>query len=132
MKLESSAYQGEDIFELPIKIFKTDGRDILDTSRILLSVLEKKFEDESIHNLASSAQIAVSQGLAELAIRAADRTGVELIGGSGGVFYNEAVSMTIKKVVEDAGYRFLQHRNSCAGDGSVSMGQAAVAALSRK
>jgi len=67
-----------------------------------------------------------------LAIRAADRTGVELIGGSGGVFYNEAVSMTIKKVVEDAGYRFLQHRDSCAGDGSVSMGQAAVAALKSK
>jgi hydrogenase maturation protein HypF len=37
--------------------------------------------------------------------------------------------MTIKKVVEDAGYRFIQHRNSCAGDGSVSMGQAAVAGL---
>jgi len=132
MKLESAAYQGEDIFELPLKIFKINGRDILDTSQILLSVLEKKIEDESIHNLAFSAQKAVSQGLAELAIRAADRTGVELIGGSGGVFYNEAVSMTIKDVVEDAGYRFLQHRNSCAGDGSVSMGQAAVAALSRK
>ena len=132
MKLESSAYQGEDNFELPFKIIKKDGRDTLETSQILLSVLEKRLEDESIHNLASSAQLAVSQGLAELAIRAADRTGVELIGGSGGVFYNEAVSMTIKKVVEDAGYRFLQHRDSCAGDGSVSMGQAAVAALKSK
>jgi hydrogenase maturation protein HypF len=132
MKLESSAYRGEDIFELPNKIIKTDGRDTLETSQILLSVLEKRLEDESIPNLASSAQMAVSKGLAELAIRAADRTGVELIGGSGGVFYNEAVSMTIKKVVEDAGYRFLQHRDSCAGDGSVSMGQAAVAALKRK
>jgi hydrogenase maturation protein HypF len=132
MKLESAAYQGEDKFKLPIKIIKTDGRDILDTSQILLSVMEKKLENESVHHIASSAQRAVSQGLAELAIRAADKTGVELIGGSGGVFYNEAVSMTIKKVVEDAGYRFLQHRDSCAGDGSVSMGQAAVAALSRK
>lgn len=37
--------------------------------------------------------------------------------------------MTIKNVVENAGFRFLQHRNSCAGDGSVSLGQAVVAAL---
>ena len=58
-----------------------------------------------------------------------DKKGVDIIGGSGGVFYNEAISMTIKNVVEDAGYRFLQHKNSCAGDGSVSLGQAAVAAL---
>jgi hydrogenase maturation protein HypF len=132
MKLESSAYHGEDVMELPLKITKSDGRDILDTSQILLSVLDKKLEDESVHNLAFSAQQTISRGLAELAIRAADRTGVELIGGSGGVFYNEAISMTIKKVVEDAGYRFLQHRDSCAGDGSVSLGQAAVAALKSK
>ena len=131
MKLESSAYYGEDAVELPLKISKSDGRDILDTSQILLSVLEK-LDDESVHNLAYSAQQSISQGLAKLAIRAADRTGVELIGGSGGVFYNEAISMTIKKAVEDAGYRFLQHRDSCAGDGSVSLGQAAVAAFKNK
>jgi hydrogenase maturation protein HypF len=70
--------------------------------------------------------------LAELAIRTADKTGVDIIGGSGGVFYNEAISMDIKNWVESAGYRFIQHKNSCAGDGSVSMGQAAVAALQFK
>lgn len=129
MKLESAAYHGEDLHKLPVKITKKDGRDVLDTSQILLSVLDKKLAGESLKNLACSAQNTVSRGLAELAIRAADKKDVDAIGGSGGVFYNEAISMTIKKVVEEAGYRFLQHRDSCAGDGSVSLGQAAVAAL---
>lgn len=129
MKLESAAYPGEDLFDLPIEIVRKDGRDVLDTSQILSSVLEKKLDGEPVKDLACSAQRAVSEGLAELAILAARKKGVDNIGGSGGVFYNEAISMVIKNTVENAGYRFLQHKNSCAGDGSVSLGQAAVAAL---
>jgi hydrogenase maturation protein HypF len=129
MKLESAAYYGEDSYDLPLKIIRKEGNDVLDTSHILSSVLEKKLEGEPVGDLACSAQRALSQGLADLAIKSADKKSVNVIGGSGGVFYNEAISMTIKKVVESAGYRFLQHKNSCAGDGSVSLGQAAVAAL---
>ncbi len=62
-----------------------------------------------------------------MAVNAAENIGVKVIGGSGGVFYNEAISVTVRKAVESAGYTFVQHKNSCAGDGSVSMGQAAVA-----
>ncbi|MGV8143415.1 MAG: carbamoyltransferase HypF, partial [Methanothermobacter sp.] len=80
-------------------------------------------------DIALAAQKAVSLGLADLAIKTADKTGVETIGGSGGVFYNEAISMDIKNRVESSGYNYIQHRNSCAGDGSVSMGQAAITAL---
>jgi hydrogenase maturation protein HypF len=129
MKLESAAYKGEETLEFPVKIRNLDGRDVLDTSKILLSVLNEKLAGEKLNNIALTAQKAVSVGLAELAIKTADRTGIEVIGGSGGVFYNEAISLTIKDTVESAGYRFIQHKNSCAGDGSVSLGQAAIAAL---
>ncbi len=84
---------------------------------------------ENVKDIACSSQRAVAEGLAELAILAAEKKGIDNIGGSGGVFYNEAISMTIKNVVENAGFHFLQHKNSCAGDGSVSLGQAVVAAL---
>ena len=128
MKLESVGYHGSDSLEIPYEIKKEDGKDVLNTSKILMNVLELKQENRKIADIARAAQRAVSMGLADLAVRCADRTGVESIGGSGGVFYNEAISMTIKDFVEGAGYSFLQHRDSCAGDGSVSMGQAAVAA----
>lgn len=129
MKLESVAYQGKEDSEIPLKITKNKGRNILDTSQILVSVLERKLEGENIADIAASAQNAVARGLAELAIISAEKTGVDVIGGSGGVFYNEAISMTIKTAVEESGYRFIQHKNSCAGDGSVSLGQAVVATL---
>ncbi len=132
MKLESVAYKGKDNLEIPIKIGKFEGRDVLNTSSIILYVLDKLKAGKKINDIALAAQKAVSTGLAELAIKTADRTGVEVIGGSGGVFYNEAISLNIKNRVESAGYRFIQHKNSCAGDGSVSMGQAAVAALKYK
>jgi len=132
MKLESVAYRGIEKFEIPIKIRNYRGMDVLDTSSLILSVLEKLNAGEKVNDIALAAQKTVSNGLAELAIRTADKTGVDIIGGSGGVFYNEAISMDIKNRVELAGYSFIQHKNSCAGDGSVSMGQAAVAALKFK
>ncbi|KAF5059256.1 Carbamoyltransferase HypF [anaerobic digester metagenome] len=128
MKLESVGHQGSDYIEIPYEIKKEDGMEILDTPKILVNVLELKHKNKPIADIARAAQRAVSLGLADLAVRSAEKTGVEFIGGSGGVFYNEAVSMTIKDFVESAGYKFLQHRDSCAGDGSVSMGQAAAAA----
>ena len=132
MKLESVAYYGADTCEIPVEIKRDNGMDILDTSKIMFSVLENKEKGIPVKNIACSAQKAVAEGLAKLGIKAAEKTGINVIGGTGGVFYNEAVSKTIKDVVTENGYEFVQHKNTCAGDGSVSLGQAAVAALHYK
>ncbi|MBI5679589.1 MAG: carbamoyltransferase HypF [Methanobacterium sp.] len=129
MKLESVAYRGSDTVDIPVEIKKDDEIATLNTSKILKTVLEEKSEDKRIEDIACSAQRAVAEGLAKLAIKTADKTGVNVIGGTGGVFYNEAISKTIKEVVTESGYEFIQHKNTCAGDGSVSLGQAAIAAL---
>ena len=129
MKLESVAYHGADTCEIPVEIKKQDEMDILDTSKIMLSVLEYKQKGIPVKDIACSAQRAVAEGLAKLGIKAADNTGIDIIGGTGGVFYNEAISKTIKDFVTENGYDFIQHKNTCAGDGSVSLGQAAVAAI---
>jgi hydrogenase maturation protein HypF len=129
MKLESVAYHGADTCEIPVEIKKHDRMDVIDTSKILLSVLENKENGMPVKDIACSAQRAVAEGLAGLGIKAADKTGVNVIGGTGGVFYNEAISKTIKDIVTESGYEFVQHKNTCAGDGSVSLGQAAIAAM---
>lgn len=132
MKLESTAYHGKDILDIPVEIKKQNGMDILDTSKILISVLDEKKSGARVQDIACAAQRAVAEGLAKLGIKAADKTDVDVIGGTGGVFYNEAISKTIKDVVTKNGYEFVQHNNTCAGDGSVSLGQAAIAALHYK
>lgn len=128
MKLESMAFHGFDNLDLTIDFSKMYGREVLDTPKLLFDVLKKKKSGENIRNIACSAQRALAQGMAQLAINCAEDRGVKYIGGSGGVFYNEAISMIIKRTVENSGFHFIQHHNSCAGDGSVSIGQAAVAA----
>lgn len=132
MKLESSAFHGEDRLEIPYEINRINGMTTLNTSKILLGTLEMKQRGEKVENIARAAQKSLSLGLADLAMDAAESTGVNIIGGSGGVFYNEAISITISESVESQGYKFVQHKNSCAGDGSVSMGQAAVASWKHK
>ena len=129
MKLESVAYQGQGKIHIPFKISKYDGRNVLETSLILKEVIDHVQNGEPSSEVAHAAQKAVAQGLAALAIKSADKKGLDVIGGTGGVFYNEAISLSIKKYVENQGYRFVQHKNSCAGDGSVSLGQAAIAAI---
>ena len=42
MKLESAAYNGDEKVTIPVKIKKNNGLDVLDTSKILFSVLVKK------------------------------------------------------------------------------------------
>ena len=134
MKLESSAYYGENVLDIPFEIEcnKKNGMEYLNTSNILIKAINMKQNGEKICNIASAAQRAVALGLAEMAVNAAVKTGVDIIGGSGGVFYNEAISIAVRDAVESAGYTFVQHNNTCAGDGSVSIGQAAVASWKSK
>ncbi len=133
MKLESSAYNWHNKLEIPFEIEKNlNGMEFLNTSQILISALEMKHRGEKIGDIAHAAQESVARGLAEMAVNAAEKTGTKVIGGSGGVFYNEAISIAVRDAVESAGYTFVQHKNSCAGDGSVSIGQAAVAAWKSK
>ena len=78
-------------------------------------------------DVAAAGQIAVASGLSELAIMAAEKKGLKDIGATGGVFYNEAITDTVKNYIENNGFDFIQHKNTCAGDGSVSLGQAIIA-----
>ena len=61
------------------------------------------------------------------AIDAAEKKNIKDIGATGGVFYNEAITNAVKNRITQNGFNFIQHTNTCAGDGSVSLGQAIIA-----
>ena len=131
MKLESHAfeYKGEIEDDFPIIIKEFEGRKVLDTTAIARYIIDKIEEGEDSHKLAAIGQKAVSIGLAKLAIESAKEKGIKTIGATGGVFYNEAITNYIKTYIEKEGFTFIQHINSCPGDGSVSLGQAIVAGV---
>lgn len=123
MKLESAAYYSTKDLEIPVII--EDNQ--LNTTEILREVVRLYQNGEKKADVASAGQAAVASGLSQLAIKAADSKKLSDIGATGGVFYNEAITNTVKKYIENNGYNFIQHKNTCAGDGSVSLGQAIVA-----
>lgn len=123
MKLESAAYYSTKNLEIPVTI----ENNILNTSEILKEVVRLYQNGEKKADVAAAGQNAVARGLSELAINAANKKSIFEIGATGGVFYNEAITNTVKNCIEKEGFNFIQHKNTCAGDGSVSLGQAIIA-----
>ena len=123
MKLESAAYYATKKLEIPSII---EG-DQLNTTEILREVVKLYQNGEKKADVAAAGQDAVARGLSELALKSADKKNIRDIGATGGVFYNEAITNTVKNHIENNGYNFIQHLNTCAGDGSVSLGQSIIA-----
>ena len=123
MKLESAAYYSTKKLEIPVIIENNQ----LNTTEILREVVKLYQNGEKKADVAAAGQFAVASGLSQLAIAAADKKNIADIGATGGVFYNEAITNTVKNHIENNEYNFIQHKNTCAGDGSVSLGQVIVA-----
>ena len=122
MKLESAAYYSTNELEIPVIIENNQ----LNTTEILREVVRLYQNGAKKSDVAAAGQIAIASGLSELAIQAADNKNISDIGATGGVFYNEAMTDCVKNYIENNGYNFIQHLNTCAGDGSVSLGQSIV------
>ncbi len=125
MKLESTAAYGKDVLKLKPRI----QGEVLDT-RFLLEEIYKAKHRMTAANLACSAQSYLARGLAELAASAAERFEVKTIGFSGGVAYNEEIALTMRRYVQEHGFRFIMHDNVPPGDAGISLGQAMVAGWS--
>ena len=128
MKLESAAFYATKDLEIPVIIENNQ----LNTTEILREVVRLYQKGEKKSDVGAAGQKAVGYGLSELAVRAASKKNLNDIGATGGVFYNEAITNHVKNYVENNGFKFIQHLNTCAGDGSVSLGQSIVAKKSKK
>ncbi len=123
IKLESVATRGKDVLKLKPEI--TNG--ILETTNMINAIFQAKSKF-SVADLAYSAQSYLAKGLAQLAVEATQKTGINTIGFSGGVAYNKHIALSIKKYAEENGVKFFAHEILPAGDGGISFGQALAAA----
>ncbi len=132
MKLESAAKKALQSYDITLPTEEIDNRTVVDTSKMLIYVLDMIKKGISPEEIALTSQKTLADSLAKIAIDTAKKTNTNIIGATGGVFYNEFISERVKKLVTNAGYKFIQHENTCAGDGSVSLGQCAVAGWQQK
>jgi hydrogenase maturation protein HypF len=131
MKLESVAFKSNSNLKIDLEFDKYKNRQVLNTAAILKEVIEMKNKGIAIKDIAKAGQETIAIGLAKMAVDAASLKNLNVIGGTGGVFYNEAITKTIKKYVEKEGFKFIGHNNSCSGDGSISLGQAIVTSMQK-
>ncbi len=120
MKLESVALHGEDKLALEPEIMSGN---VIKTSSLALAALNS-VEKETVQDLAYSTQSYIARSLAEVAVHEADRLGVENIGFTGGVAYNNHISSFIRKIVTSHGLKFYEQWSIPPGDGGLSFGQA--------
>jgi hydrogenase maturation protein HypF len=129
IKLEAAAGGGDsDRLSLKTSIKSVNGMKVLDTSNLLVDIVDALRKSVPKKQIAAAAQRALAEGLAEIAIDVASARGIRMVGGSGGVFYNRAITAAVRKSVEEAGLKFIQHELLPPGDGGISVGQAVVAA----
>ncbi|UWG47166.1 Hydrogenase maturation factor [Halanaeroarchaeum sp. HSR-CO] len=125
MRLEALASEGAPI-DVPIPIEDGDDRPVLDV-RSLARELGERRDGHPPADVAATAQHALARGLGRLAVAAATERGVDAVGFSGGVAYNEAISRTVASTVEDAGLQLLDHEDVPPGDAGIAYGQTIVA-----
>jgi hydrogenase maturation protein HypF len=121
MMLESVAVDGEDVLHLDPRISSS----VLDT-RYLLEEIFYNMNRFKVRDLAYSAHMYIAKGLAELAVENAMRYGIDTIGFSGGVAYNEIITRVLMQEIEkvNSSIRFVYNNIVPAGDAGISVGQA--------
>ncbi len=133
MKLESAAKKSNHFVDLPIVIRneKDSGCSVLDTTELMLGVYDLLGKYSSA-DLAFAVEENFAIGISEIAVSLAAKKGLEKIGLSGGVAYNDHITSCIAGLVKEAGFEFLSHRQIPCGDGCISFGQVLAAGLRTK
>jgi hydrogenase maturation protein HypF len=131
MKLESAAAAGTpEVWELTFA--NRDGCETLSSRALMETALERMpatpaDDRQAVRDIAASFQYNLARGIAQMAIRAAERDGMQEIALSGGVAYNHAIRTTIEAEVTGRGFTCIASQNHPLGDGCVSFGQCVYA-----
>lgn len=127
MKLEAIATKGKDVLNLTPKIKGS----VINTTTLIQEIFRQK-NIYPVADLAYSVQSYLAKALANLAVREAERLGINIIGFSGGVAYNEHITLTIRRMVEESGFNFIVQSQVPPGDGGIAFGQAIAASFIAK
>ena len=132
MVLEAYAARGT---PQPLEVRIVSGRngaDVLLTSEILREGRAMIKRGVSVPDTAATMQTALAKGIAELALRSAERIGISTAALSGGVAINRSIRETILAELADAGVRCLTNPRYPFGDGCISCGQVITAGILAK
>jgi hydrogenase maturation protein HypF len=126
MKLESVARRSD--IQLETEFIKSNYGRVLDTTHLLLEVVELKDKGINRSELAYAAQQSIGQGLADIACEIAQDEGILHVGFSGGVAVNRIITKATANHIQKNNLVPILHSFVPPGDGGISVGQVATAA----
>jgi len=126
MKLEAIARRSD--IQLEREFIKSDYGRVLDTTHLLLQIIELRGKGLSRSELAYAAQQSIGQGLSEIACEVAQDEGILHVGFSGGVAVNRIITKAVVNHIQENKLVPILHSFVPPGDGGISVGQVATAA----
>ena len=126
MKLEAIARRSD--IQLDMEFIKSSYGQVLDTTHLLLQIIELREKGLNRSELAYAAQQSIGRGLAEIACEVAKEEGILHVGFSGGVALNRIITKSIANHIQENKLVSIFHSFVPLGDGGVSVGQVATAA----
>lgn len=106
--------------------FVIDGQ-VISAEGVVRGILDDLQKRESREIIATRFHNAIVEIILEAVRRVAAATGIRTVAISGGSWQNRYLFARSKKVLPEAGYRLLYHRNVPANDGGLCLGQAVIA-----
>jgi hydrogenase maturation protein HypF len=126
MKLEAVARRSD--IQLEMEFIKSNYGRVLDTTHLLLQIIELREKGLSRSELAYAALQSIGQGLAEIACEVAHNEQILHVGFSGGVAVNQIITKSITNHIQKNNLVPIIHSLVPPGDGGISVGQVATAA----
>jgi hydrogenase maturation protein HypF len=127
MELEALAEPRADRI-YPTGVTETDGTLIVRTEDIICGVVEDLLRETTPATISARFHATLADVLVQVCRRIRQRTGIDAVALSGGVFQNVWLLGAALEALETAGFEVYSHRRVPANDGGLALGQAAVAA----
>jgi phosphoheptose isomerase len=109
-----------------------DGTSRIGVAPVLAGLVDGLAAGESVPSLAAAFHDATAAMIVMVAERVRDRTGIQIVGLTGGVFQNALLVESARCGLETAGFRVLLHRMVPPNDGGLALGQAVASAASAR
>ncbi len=101
----------------------------LDFRPLLREVIDARLRGQRPEDIARGFQLGIAVGLAQCVTQLCREQAVDIVVLSGGVFQNELLLEDLKRLLEVNGLRIWTNHAVPPNDGGISLGQAAIAAL---
>jgi len=132
VELEMIAYddKGKAGKGYPYSIIEHDGVSIIQLKELLSAIVKDLYQGVSKATISAKFHNTVVRMVCEMCQLIAERTGINQVALSGGVFQNRLLLRKVVSSLESANFSVLTHKQVPCNDGGISLGQAVIANLS--